>query len=117
MLNWSWRRAEHLIAFAAAQDVGDMRGAEPLPDARHARENLARQHDRLGDGLQLVEAVVAGAAVGLRVGLAEISNQMAMAATDARRVPLDIASSERRASVSSPLRSSMTRHFKKSAVE
>ena len=65
--------------------------AEALPDARHAREDLAREHDRFVDGLELVEAVVARAAVGLRVGLAEVSDQMAMAAADARRVAFDVA--------------------------
>ena len=80
-----------LLALAAAQDVGDVRGAEPLADARHARQDLAREHDRLGDGLELAEAVVARAAVGLRVALAEVADEMPVAAADARGVALDVA--------------------------
>ena len=53
----------HLLALAAAQDVGDVRGAETLPDPRNAREDLARDDDRLVHRLELAEAVVAGAAV------------------------------------------------------
>ena len=68
-----------------------MRGAEALADARDARQDLAREHDRIGDGLELVEAVVARAAVRLRVGLAEVADEMPMAAADARGVALDVA--------------------------
>ena len=106
-----------LLALAAGQDIGDVRGAEALADARHARQDLARDDDPVADRLELAEAVVARAALRLLEPLAEIRDEMPMAAADAGRVPLHVPEQRRRASVSSPLRSSITRHFRKSAPE
>ena len=57
----------HLLAVAAAQDVGHVRRAEALPDPRDTRQDLARQQHRLGDGFELAEAVVARLAGSARV--------------------------------------------------
>ncbi len=54
---------EHLFVLAAAEDVGDVGGAEALADPRDAREDLARKVHRAGHRLQLTEAVVARAAI------------------------------------------------------
>ena len=57
-----------------------MRRAEPLAHTRDARQDLARDDHRLGHGFQLLEAVVAGAAVIAIVALAEVGEQMTMTA-------------------------------------
>ena len=81
----------HLLAVAAAQHVGDVRGAEALADPRHARQDLPRHGHRIGDALELAEAVIARAAVVLVEGLAEIADQPLVAAADAGRIALDVA--------------------------
>ena len=110
-------RARHLLALAAAQHVGDVRGAEPLPDRAHARQDLARQHDRLGDRLELAEAVVAGAAVVACVALAEVADQMRCGGSrrSRRSAPCRAAAAARVGQLA--VRSSITRHFRKSAAE
>ncbi len=77
------RLGDHLFAGVAAQHVRHVQRAEPLSDARNARENLPRQDDWLPRGLELVEAIVAGAAVVGRVAVAEVLREMAVAAADA----------------------------------
>ena len=68
-----------------------MGDAEPLADARDARQHFARDDDRLPDRLELVETIVAGAAVRSRVCLAEIPDEVLVTASDARGVSLDVA--------------------------
>ena len=81
---------DDLLARVSAQDAGDVRGAEPLADARDARQDLARDDDGSAAGFQLVEAVVARAAALLRVAIAEVLRQVPMAAADARGVALHL---------------------------
>ena len=59
--------ADDLLARLSAQHAGHVRGAEALPDARDARQNLAREHDGIGGRFELVQAVVAAAAAVLLV--------------------------------------------------
>ena len=72
-----------LLTLTAAQHARHVRRAEALPDPRYAGEDLARHHRRFGDRLQLAEAEVAGAAVAALVGLAEIADEVPVAAADA----------------------------------
>ena len=80
-----------LLALAAAQDVGHVRGAETLPDPRDARQDLARDDDRLGHRFQLAEAVVAGAAVVASDRPRRNSRRGAVPAADAGGVALHVA--------------------------
>jgi len=68
-----------------------VRRAEPLAHSRHARQDLARDHHAVADRFQLAKAIVAGAAIRLVEPVAEIGDEMTVAAADPRRVPLDVA--------------------------
>ena len=81
----------HLVAIAAAQHVGHVRGAKALADARDTRQDLSRDGDRVGYRFELAKAVIAGAAVVLGERFAEVTDQPLVAAADAGSVALDIA--------------------------
>ena len=65
--------------------------APRLLDPRDARNNLLRDRHRVGHRVELLQAPVAGAAVGALVTLAEILDQRAVAAARAGGVPLHVA--------------------------
>ena len=75
MLSASWPFCAICGVDLAFEDGGDVDEAEALLDARHARDDLLRQDQRVVDLLDLAEADVAGAAVGALVGLAEVLDQ------------------------------------------
>ena len=62
VLSASWPRAGTCSLAWPRSTLATCVGAEPLADPRDARQNLARDDHRLGRRLELVEAVVAGAA-------------------------------------------------------
>ena len=112
------RARDDLLARLPAQDARHVRRAEPLADADDAREDLPREDDGLGCGLELAQAHVAGGAVVLRIPVAEVRAEVPMPAADARGVALhQPQQTSREPSVSSPFCSSMWRHFMKSALE
>ena len=107
-----------LLGIAAAQHVGHVRRAEALPDPRHARQDLPRQHDRLRHRLELAEAVVAGLAAVALVRSRRSSRRCGGGGSRrARRSAPCRASACGARRLSSPFRSSMTRHFRKSAAD
>ena len=120
VLSCSCPRATHLLAGLAAQHAGDVRGAEPLADAGDARQDLARERPRASP-----ERLRA------RRGRSRTRRSRRLRRSDRRstrrgddggsrrssRSAPSAAASVRVASVSSPFRSSITRHFMKSAVE
>ena len=74
------------------QDGGDVGHAEPLADACHARQDLARDYHRFLDPFELAKAPVARVATTASgVRLAEVLDQRAMAAVRGRRVALHLA--------------------------
>src|SRR5438105_4814048 len=83
--------AGYLLACMPAQHADHVIGAESLADSHHTRQNLASKDDGLRRGLELVETVVAGAAAGLGVTIAEVLGQVPVTAADARRVALHLA--------------------------
>src|SRR5688572_18635428 len=79
------------LAFASAQDVGDVGGAEPLTDARHRRQNFSRDGGRIAHRLQFAQTEIARAAVGLAESFAEVADQALVPAADAARIALHVA--------------------------
>ena len=77
---------DDLLARMPPEHAAHMRRTEPLADARHARQHLAREDDRLPRRLELTEAVVTRAAAGPRIAIAKVLRQVTMAAADARGV-------------------------------
>src|SRR5882672_7025288 len=94
-------RRDHLLGRPPGEDVRDVRRAPGLLHARDAREHLAGERDRIGDGVELLQAPVARAAAGTVVGLAEILDQRAMPAAGAGGIALHVA--EQRARALAPL--------------
>ena len=72
VLSVSWPRPVTCSLAWPRSTLATCIGAESLADSHDARQNLARKHDRLCRGLELVEAVVAGAAAVLGVTIAEV---------------------------------------------
>src|SRR5207244_7939565 len=77
---------DDLLTRLAAQHAGDMRHAESLADAGHARENLTRDHHGIHGWLELVEAVVARPAAICKRAVSEVLSQISMTAAHARRI-------------------------------
>ena len=90
-----------------AQHARDVRRAEPLPDPRDARQNLAREHDRLGHRSRARRGrsrTPPQPSCLRRVAIAEVLGEMPVPAADARRRSApSAAAAPSLASVSSPL--------------
>ena len=83
---------QHRLGGIAVQDGRNVGHAEPLADARHARQDLAGDDDRFLDALELAEAPVARAArPARRIRLAEVLDQRAVAAVRRGGVALHLA--------------------------
>ena len=84
-------RWEQAVAERAAELAS--RSSRPAGAQGIALKVLAKQRDddRIGDRLELTEAEVARAAVAFQERLAEVADEMTMAAADARRVAIHVA--------------------------
>ncbi len=67
-----------------------MRGAKTLADARHGRQNFPGDGRRIGHRFEFAQTHVAGRAVCFQEALAEVADEHAVAARDARRVAVHV---------------------------
>src|SRR5580765_4465652 len=80
-----------LVGRAAAQDVGDVRDPESLSHSRNTRQDLAGHDNGIRRGFELLQAVIAGAAVVALILLAKVCEQQTMATGNAGGIALDVA--------------------------